>query len=359
MSVDRSSSTPPPAQSPLTAATIGLEKTWCFRSAWPTTAAFSGDAERSPLRSAPAQKARSPAPVRTITRQGPRSSSSQSRARSAIICRDIALRRGWLSMVMTTTCRACWWTRISTSVPQIGKNNDLAVRLAIGQQANGLDALLEREPVADARLELAGGVPREQLVDRPAELVGRLPAEVAQRAPQRGAVLDEKPVRRDLLDPAHEADDQDAPAPAERRERRVEEIATDRVETHVGALVVRELHDSFGELLGRVVDDLVGAALASHRELLRGARRRDDACAHRLADLDRGEPHTAGGPQDQQRLAGLQAALPVDRHVARDVGDRKSARFLEAHPGGDRDRLRLGRDRHLRGTTVGVDSTCS
>src|SRR5262245_18489460 len=99
-------------------------------------------------------------------------------------------------MVTTTTCRAGWSSRISTSVPQIGQDDDLAVRLAIGQQANRLDALLERVPVADARLELAGRVPFGELVDRPAELVGRLPAKVAQRAAPRRAVSDQEPIRR-------------------------------------------------------------------------------------------------------------------------------------------------------------------
>src|SRR2546427_3296339 len=332
MSVDSSSSTPPPTQSPLTAAPIGLENTWCFRSACPTTSAVSGAAERSPLRSAPAQKARSPAPVRTIARQGPRSSSSHSRARSVIICRDIALRRGWLSMVTTTTWRPCWSARISTSVgPQARNDDDLAVGLSIRQEPDGLDALLEGEPMADARLELPGRVPLEQLVDRPAELVGRLPAEVAQRAAERGAVLDEEAVRRDLLDPAHEADDQDAAAPAERRQRRVEELAADRIEAHVGALVVGELHHPLGELLRRVVNQIVGAALLRHCQLLRGARRRADARAHRLADLDGRETDAARGAQDEQGLAGLQPALPPDRHMARDVRDRKGARLLEAH----------------------------
>src|SRR5437867_312363 len=123
---------------------MGLEYTSCFKRAWLTTRAASGAAERSPLMSAPAQKARSPAPVRTTQRHGPRSSSSQSRARSVIICRDIALSLTWLSMVTITTCGPCSRTRISISVgPQPGDDDDLSVRASIGQQPDGLDALLE------------------------------------------------------------------------------------------------------------------------------------------------------------------------------------------------------------------------
>src|SRR5262245_58099351 len=137
--------------------------------------------------SAPAQKARVPAPVSTIARQLPRSSSSQRRARSAIISRDIALRRGWLSIVITTMCRPCSRTSmaIGRSAAQLGDDDDLAVGAAIGQQADRLDALLERQAMRDAGLELALVVPGQELVDRPAKLVGRMPAEIAQRAAER------------------------------------------------------------------------------------------------------------------------------------------------------------------------------
>src|SRR3989442_12498768 len=205
MSVDSSSPTPPPTQSPLAAATIGFENTWCFSRAWLTTPAVSGAAERSPLMSAPALNARSPAPVRTTQRQLPRSSSPHSRARSAIICRDIALRRDWLAMVTITTWRPWSRARISISVrPEPRDDDDLSVGPAIRQEPDRLDALLEGQPVRDARPEPARLVPGEELVDRPVELVGRVPAEVTERAPQRGAVLDPEPARRDLLDATHE-----------------------------------------------------------------------------------------------------------------------------------------------------------
>src|SRR2546425_9623156 len=295
--------------------------------------------------SAPALEAGSPAPVRTTQRHVPRSSSSHNRARSVIICRDIALSLTWLSMVTITTCGPCARARIAMSVGLESRDDDdLAVRPALGQKPDRLDAFLEGKTVRDARPELAGLVPLEQLVDRPAQLVGRVPAEVAQRAAQRGAVLDQEPVRRDVLDPADEAHHQNPAAPAERRQRRVEEVAADRIETHVGALTIRQSHHPLGELLRRVVDELVGPALAGHSELLRGAGRRDDARAHRLADLDRREADAAGGTQDEQGLTGLKAGLPADRHVTRDVRDRKGARLLEAHAGRDGGRLGPGSD---------------
>src|SRR2546428_12015479 len=123
--------------------------------------------------SAPAQKARSPAPVRTTQRHVPRSISSQSRARSVIICRDIALSLTWLSMVTITTCGPCSRTRISMSVgPQPGDDDDLSVRASISQEPDGLATLLERQTVWDAPTELAGLIPAEELVARPAQRVG-------------------------------------------------------------------------------------------------------------------------------------------------------------------------------------------
>src|SRR5262245_43170059 len=170
MSLASRSSTPPPTQSPLTAATIGFEKASHFKSAWLTTRAVSGDALRSPLMSAPAQKARPPAPVRTTHRHGPLASSSHRRASSAIMARVIALSRGWWSMVTTATCRSCSVTRISTALGS-GNDHDLAVRFAVGQELDRLDGPLERQPMADARTELSLVVPAEQRLDGAAQLV--------------------------------------------------------------------------------------------------------------------------------------------------------------------------------------------
>ncbi len=304
--------------------------------------------------SAPTLKARSPAPVSTMQRQSSRSSSSHSRPSSASIARVMALRRGWLSMVTTTTCGPCRARRISISGDSV-THDDLAVRLAVGEEADGLHAPLERQAMADAGAQLALRVPAHQLVDGAPQLVRRVPAEVAQRRAERGAVLHEQPVGRDLRHAGHEADEEDAAAPAERRQRGVEEIAADGIEAHVGALVVRQRHHALGELLGRVVDEVVRAALAGDRELLGRARGRDHARAHRLADLDGGEPDAAGRAEHQQRLAGLEAALPAERDVARDVRDRKRARFVEAHAGGNGERLRLRCHRHLGEPAVGKD----
>src|SRR5262245_42071749 len=326
MSVASNSSTPPPAHTPLTAATMGLVYGSLLSSARPIIRAISSRADRSPLMSAPALNARSPAPVSTMQRHGPRSSSSQSRTRSAIMARVIAFMRAWLSIVSRTT----WpWvsTRISMRLPRARLDHELAVSLAIGQSADRLHAALEREAIADQRAELALAVPAQQLVDRDLELVRRVPAEVAQRGAERGAVLHQQAVGGDLLHATHEPDQENATTPPERGERGVEQVAADGIEAHVGAPVVGQRHHALGQLLGGVVDDLIGATLARHRKLLGGAGTGDHPGAHGLADLHRGEPDTAGRAQHQQRLAGLEPPLPADRHVARNVGNGKRAGF--------------------------------
>src|SRR6266446_10723135 len=300
MSVASSSSTPPPTQSPLTAATIGLGYESYLSRAWLTTRAVSAEALKSPLMSAPAQKARVPAPVSTMARHGPRSSSSHWRARSAIIARVIALRRGRLSTVTTTTYGPCASVRISIASGSRGHDHDLAERLAVGQELDRLHRPLERQAVADQRLEPPLAIPGEQRLDRAAELVRGLVAVVAQRAAEGGAILDQEPVGRDLLDAAHEAHQQHAAAPAERGERGVGQLAADRIEADVRAPIGGQGHDPLGEVLGGVVHEVVGAVRPGHRELLRGAGPRNHPRAHRLADLHRGEAHASRRAQHQQ-----------------------------------------------------------
>src|SRR5882672_2940255 len=95
---------------------IGFENGVFFKSARLTIAEVSGLALRSPARSAPEEKALSPAPVRTTARQSSSwSSRSHNSARSASIARVIALRRGSLAIVRIAMWSARRSTRISMS----------------------------------------------------------------------------------------------------------------------------------------------------------------------------------------------------------------------------------------------------
>ena len=59
--------------------------------------------------------------------------------------------------------------------------SDLAVRLAVGQQADPLNRAFQRQAVGDAGPELAFAMPAQQLRDRAFELARCVPAEIAQR----------------------------------------------------------------------------------------------------------------------------------------------------------------------------------
>ena len=104
-----------------------------------------------------------------------------------------------------------------------------------------------------------------------------------------------------------------------------------------------QLAHPVADALAAVVDQFVGAVLARDRELFGAAGGGDDPGAHRLADLDRGQPDPAGGAEHQQRLARLQMAAMGQREMRGAVGHRKGGGGDEIH--------RIG-DRHDRG---GVD----
>src|SRR5256886_17391773 len=139
--------------------------------------------------SARALKARPPAPVRTMQRVSSRSSSPHTRARSAIIPRVMALSRGWLSSGTTATCALRCSSRRSMRLAPVWDDDDLAVRPAIGEAADRLGRALERQAVGDQRAQLALTVPAQQLLHRARQLVGRVPAEVAQRGAERRTML--------------------------------------------------------------------------------------------------------------------------------------------------------------------------
>ena len=97
-----------------------------------------------------------------------------------------------------------------------------------------------------------------------------------------------------------------------------------------------------GEVVGRVVDDVVGTDGADHLEIPRAA----DAGhlrPERLGDLDRERADAAGRPVDEDPLAGLHAAV-VAQGLERDHrGHRNRGGLLE------RDVRGLGRQRVLGG----------
>ena len=214
-------------------------------------------------------------------------------------------------------------------------------------------ALLERQAVGDKWLDLPSPYHRSSSSTERRSLSGACRAVVPERAAERRAVLDQEPVGRNLLHASDESHEEQAPAPAERGQRGIRQLAPDGIEADVGAFVTRQRHHSVRELLRGVVDEVIGAVLAGHGQLLRGAGARDHARAHRLADLDGGEADAARRSQHEQRLAGLEASLPAEGHVARDVRDGKGTGFVEGHARGHGEGFRLFRDGLLGEPAVG------
>ena len=181
--------------------------------------------------------------------------------------------------------------------------------------------------MADPGPEPPLGVPGEEL----GEAVGHdLLAKAKVAAPveaDHGRVLDQQMVRRNLRNlPGGEADREDPRLRTAGAQRRPERIAADRIKDHVHAAkgLAR-----FADVVGLRVDQMIRARLARCRELglARGAG--DHARAHELADLDGGEADAAGGAENQQRLARLQAGAALEGDMAGAVSNLQRRRVFE------------------------------
>src|SRR6185503_4342878 len=85
----------------------------------------------------------------------------------------------------------------------------------------------------------------------------------------------------------------EAAALAERADAPLPRRRAHRLDDHVGAALAGEsAHGGVPALIRRVVDQVIGAVLADARELVVRRRRGDDARAHQLRDLHRGQADT-------------------------------------------------------------------
>jgi hypothetical protein len=112
--------------------------------------------------------------------------------------------------------------------------------------------------------------------------------------------------------------------------------AADRVVHHVDA--ARSLGaQPLAQVVARVVDQHVRAALAARRALLVARGRGDDARARQLAELDGREPDAPARPEHQQRLARAQFGAIAQRIMGGAIGGEQPRGDHVAHSVGDRD----------------------
>src|SRR5262249_39629140 len=102
------------------------------------------------------------------------------------------------------------------------------------------------------------------------------------------------------------ADERGAPAGPQHRERTIHHVAADSVEHRIAT------GHQLGEVVRLIIDHLIGPELA-HVFVVGGTRRRDNARADVLRDLDREAGHAPGTALDQYGLAGLELQRVLDR----------------------------------------------
>lgn len=152
--------------------------------------------------------------------------------------------------------------------------------------------------------------------------------------PDHGDVLEQDPVRRDLLDRARRKPNHQHSGTPRRTPERVVDQA-DRVVDHIRALAARDLEHLGRPVLVAVVDRVVGAVGQRNLELLLRASRGNDLGAQGACNLNSHDTHTSSGGVDKAPFAGLQLGADRESDVAGRVGDEESCGLLKGQVRGD------------------------
>ena len=107
--------------------------------------------------------------------------------------------------------------------------------------------------------------------------------------------------RRDLA--ARETDHQIAAVPRHAAHDLLGVVRADRIVGNVDTAIAGELHHFRLDRVLRVIEDGVRAVTFGEFQFFVRARRREHACAERLADLDGRQTNTARGAEHQQSFA--------------------------------------------------------
>src|SRR6185437_9404812 len=122
----------------------------------------------------------------------------------------------------------------------------------------------------------------------------------------------------------------------------------------IDAAIAGDRLDALAEILGDIVDEMIGPGAFGDGKLLRAARGGDHLGTHRLGDLDGGQADAARGPEYQHTLAGLQMRTPGEGAVRRAVSHGETGGGDKIHAVGNAVKgLRLGHD--LLGKAAAAD----
>src|SRR5205823_8338558 len=125
-----------------------------------------------------------------------------------------------------------------------------------------------------------------------------------------------------------EAEDDEASAPRDAAQCRLGPAAADRVAYDVDAATAQRL-EPLAQILGLVVDRLVGAVLAARAQLFGRGSGGDHTRTQRLGDLDRRHADAACRAEHEHRLARLELPAVAERVIAGAVGHQQRTADIE------------------------------
>src|SRR4051794_19644637 len=235
-------------------------------------------------------------------------------------------------------------------------HDQLAHHLALGERLERCRRLGQRIDLLNMTRQLALGTPVRELIDGGLVLVLVAADPGSPEHAEDGAALQQDQVERQLRDLAGGKADHEMPSlPGERAHRRLAVGAAHRIEHDVDAVLAADTLEPGAQVLGVVVQHLVGAVGAGERELVVTGGAGDHPRAHDPAQFDRGEPDAARSAEHSQGLTRLHPGPMLEGVVGGAVGDGQRRRALEVEIGRELDDLaRRDRGAFARRVEVGV-----
>jgi len=215
------------------------------------------------------------------------------------------------------------------------------------RRASAVGASESAKPSPDNRVDPARPVERQERGLDLAKKSGIPLRRLAPEHPQRGALLEEKPVGRQLGDrTGREADREETPLPGETAQAVDADPTPDRIEDHVRSRSPRRRADRVHPLLGLVGNRGLRAELPADRQLLLRPRNGDRAAPMGQSDLHRGAAGPAGGRMDEHLRLDEYVRGDAGRSMRSDSSPRAApTRYRTAHRRGSMSRLAPARGR--------------